>query len=156
MKAVMISIQPQWVEKILKGEKNVEVRKTAPKLETPFKCYIYETQGKTDVPWVDEEGHMIFRGRGMVVGEFVCDCIGTYWFLPGDTEIEECEDVQRACLSSKEILEYADNKELHFWNISNLKVYEKPKVLNDFVLANSQHFCHLQRPPQSWCYVEEL
>ena len=40
MKAVLLSIQPQWCEKIASGEKTVEVRKTAPKLKTPFKCYM--------------------------------------------------------------------------------------------------------------------
>ena len=43
-KAVMISIRPKWCEKICNGEKTIEVRKTRPKLETPFKCYIYCTQ----------------------------------------------------------------------------------------------------------------
>lgn len=43
-KAVMISIRPKWCEKIARGEKTIEVRKTRPKLETPFKCYIYCTQ----------------------------------------------------------------------------------------------------------------
>ncbi len=36
-KAVMISIRPKWCEKIVNGEKTIEVRKTRPKLETPFK-----------------------------------------------------------------------------------------------------------------------
>lgn len=43
MKAVLISIQPKWCEKIASGEKTVEVRKTRPKIETPFKCDIYCT-----------------------------------------------------------------------------------------------------------------
>lgn len=43
-KAVMISIRPKWCEKICSGKKTIEVRKTRPKLETPFKCYIYCTQ----------------------------------------------------------------------------------------------------------------
>lgn len=43
MKAVLISIQPKWCEMIASGKKTVEVRKTKPKLETPFKCYIYCT-----------------------------------------------------------------------------------------------------------------
>lgn len=43
MKAVMLSIQPKWCEKIASGEKTVEVRKTRPKIETPFKCFIYCT-----------------------------------------------------------------------------------------------------------------
>ena len=44
MKSVLISIQPKWCEKIASGEKTVEVRKTRPKLNPPFKVYIYCTQ----------------------------------------------------------------------------------------------------------------
>ena len=44
MKAVLISIQPKWVEKITNGEKTIEVRKTAPKCGVPFKGYIYCTK----------------------------------------------------------------------------------------------------------------
>ena len=40
-KAVMLSIHPKWCEKIASGEKTIEVRKTRPKLETPFTAYIY-------------------------------------------------------------------------------------------------------------------
>lgn len=43
MKSVLISIQPKWCELIAAGKKTVEVRKTRPKLETPFKVYIYCT-----------------------------------------------------------------------------------------------------------------
>ena len=35
-KAVLISIRPEWAEKILFGKKTLEVRKTRPCLETPF------------------------------------------------------------------------------------------------------------------------
>ena len=45
-KAVMLSIRPKWCEKIASGKKTIEVRKTRPKLETPFKCYIYCTLPK--------------------------------------------------------------------------------------------------------------
>lgn len=44
MKDVLISIQPKWVEKIASGEKTIEVRKTRPKIDTPFKVYIYATK----------------------------------------------------------------------------------------------------------------
>ncbi len=44
MKSVLISIQPKWCELIASGKKTVEVRKTKPKLETPFKVYIYCTK----------------------------------------------------------------------------------------------------------------
>lgn len=43
-KAVMLSIRPKWCEKICNGEKSIEVRKTRPKMNTPFKCYIYCTK----------------------------------------------------------------------------------------------------------------
>ena len=43
MKAVLISIKPNWCKLIWSGMKTVEVRKTRPKLETPFKVYIYCT-----------------------------------------------------------------------------------------------------------------
>lgn len=67
-KAVLISIRPEWVEKIMSGEKTLEVRKTRPKLGTPFKCYIYCTLDGLRHPF-----GKVFGGR--VVGEFVCDDI---------------------------------------------------------------------------------
>ena len=44
MKAILLSIQPKWLEKILNGEKTIEIRKSIPK---DFKgwCYLYCTKG---------------------------------------------------------------------------------------------------------------
>lgn len=51
MKAILMSIQPKWCKLIFSGEKTIEVRKTAPKLETPFKVYVYCTKERmTRVP----------------------------------------------------------------------------------------------------------
>ena len=47
MREVMISVQPKWCELIANGKKTIEIRKTKPKLEVPFKVYIYCTQTKT-------------------------------------------------------------------------------------------------------------
>ena len=46
MKSVLISIRPKWCELIASGKKTIEVRKTRPNIETPFKCYIYCTKPK--------------------------------------------------------------------------------------------------------------
>lgn len=46
MRAILISIRPQWVEKILNGEKTIEIRKTKPNIKLPCKVYIYCTKGK--------------------------------------------------------------------------------------------------------------
>ena len=44
MKSVLISIKPKYCELIASGKKTVEIRKTRPKIEPPFKCYIYCTK----------------------------------------------------------------------------------------------------------------
>ena len=81
-KEVLISIQPQWCEKIASGEKTLEIRKTKPKLQTPFKCYIYCTKSKDKIFWqgklyryIDDKSHNLFDKplNGKVIGEFVCD-----------------------------------------------------------------------------------
>ena len=46
MKAILISIQPRWVAKILNGEKTLEIRKTMPKCDLPIDVYIYCTKDK--------------------------------------------------------------------------------------------------------------
>lgn len=46
MKAVMLSLRPQWCEKIFNGEKTIEVRKSRPFLDMPFKVLIYCTKQK--------------------------------------------------------------------------------------------------------------
>ena len=52
-KAVLISIRPKWVEKIANEWKTIEVRKTKPYLDTPFKCYIYCTNTRPFLVWGD-------------------------------------------------------------------------------------------------------
>ena len=46
-RAVLISIQPKWCELIASGRETIVVRKTKPKIPTPFKCYIYCTKPKS-------------------------------------------------------------------------------------------------------------
>ena len=168
MKAVLISIQPKWVEKIASGEKTIEVRKSRPKLETPFKCYIYETQGEyktgTGIFAYGIELKGTKKGRGKVIGEFICDRIAG-----------EGETIRGSvCLTEDELIDYCNGKDLYFWRISQLKIYDKPKELSEFerpcpytdgthCLENKCEYygdwtgvcrCWVERPPQSWCYVE--
>lgn len=98
-KSVLMSIQPKWCELIASGKKTVEVRKTKPKLETPFKCYIYCTKESYKGKYLhtsNQHGKLLFWHNpndttitvqpekydytaytcgGKVVGEFVCDRI---------------------------------------------------------------------------------
>mgnify|MGYP004511910619 CR=1 FL=1 len=144
-RAVLISIRPVWVEKVLSGEKTLEVRKTRPKLEAPFKVYIYCTAG--NLSYEVSNGMMCnISGGKLVVGEFTCDNIATYNYdyCPhpeigmdydcGDSwwEIAD-EDLKSACMTEKEFRYYAfGRKEMYGWHISNLEIYDMPKELPQF------------------------
>lgn len=159
--AVLISIRPEWVEKILAREKTLEVRKNRPNMGTPFKCYIYETQGRTETPWIDEDGHTIFKGRGQVIGEFVCDRIAPIVPATEPYGIYDVDDqfVAQTGLANGALWDYGKGATLYGWHISELKVYDTPKLLSKFDGLRKTKFGYapveIKRPPQSWCYVEE-
>ena len=146
MKSVLISIQPKWVEKIASGKKTIEVRKTRPKLETPFKCYIYETMTKL-ISFHFDWGNLtqwqktIINGRGRVVGEFICNKIDKYLceeyeWGDGDVSLEyriRTVEGEKTCLEYDEVREYGNEKPLYFWHITDLKIYDKPKELSKFI-----------------------
>lgn len=140
MKAVLMSIKPKWVELILNGKKTVEVRKTAPKLETPFKVYVYETKGTSETPIVYEDGYMDFHGRGKVIAEFVCDYkydlfpfgMGSCVELNGELVSNEIF-CNLCCLTEQEICDYIGMRDGVGLHISELKEYDKPKELSKFI-----------------------
>lgn len=201
MKSVLISIRPEWCEKILGGEKTMEVRKSRPNLSVPFKCYIYCTKSADmlwvlDVPSRREYGFSAIcanlenpegasQGNGKVIAEFTCTNID--FIIPDSFVVKE--DAEKAlsgsCLTPRQAKDYAGwpgkqiwcCKDLHGWYISNLKIYDIPKELSEFRKCCGTQNCDkcqfwentgeyagcltsesrkLRRPPQSWCYVEEL
>lgn len=140
MKAVLISIRPKWCGKIVSGEKTIEVRKTRPKLETPFKVYIYCTSGRPDLnipisperlmqDYLDTGSMQSLNcplGNGKVIGEFTCDQIYEiqkrgipenfdYCYLSldewGNDDIEaEIKAISASCVSKKELNAYGASK----------------------------------------------
>lgn len=180
-KAVLISIQPKWCELIASGKKTIEVRKTKPKLKTPFKVYIYCTKDEPlyhsgEKFWCGEEW-----GNGKVIGEFVCDRIID---IPYDEYFAEYyhympqEELKATCLDMGHIDEYLLSENGYGWHISDLVIYDKPRKFSEFykpcVFGEDDVSCFLceksgytpdmhidcfnkvTRPPQSWCYVEEV
>lgn len=200
-KAVLISIRPEWCEKIVSGQKTIEVRKTCPKIATPFKCYIYCTKAEPlmnryvserirefhEYGWIGDhqnvfrDGDALYQANGRVIGEFICDRVisapcGYYGrLLP----------TRLTGITPIEMLNFADEKTIYGWHISNLVIYDKPRELSKFYKkAPCQYWhekavsildhCHydypcenilnfdtckgkkLSRPPQSWCYVEDI
>lgn len=208
MKAVLLSIRPKWCELIASGKKTIEVRKTRPKIETPFKCYIYCTKPKMitkyvfkpeDYPEYMRPEKTVFckvpdasspfcsevNGNGKVIGEFVCDRIDAIDVIDNGImpyiRVDQKADMfvtQETCLGIDELQKYLDNKTGYGWHISDLKIYDKPNELGNFWKADKcpyatesgctyKYHCFragqtqrcgetLTRPPQSWCYVEEL
>ena len=164
MRAVLISIHPEWCEKITSGEKTLEVRKNRPKLETPFKCYIYRTKGT--VNHIANGKWFKMPVGGDVIGEFICDT-----FVVDKTFGHDPLFNGAACMSEVECAAYSCFSPLYGWHISDLKIYDKPKRITQFKgkcrLKNSCLGCPdwnyqmadcngrtITRPPQSWCYVE--
>lgn len=178
MKSVMLSIKPRYCEMIASGQKTIEVRKTRPKIETPFKCYIYCTKE------FYRKGNGYFQEKycGKVIGEFVCDSIDKIHVqsdLMWEHDIAGFSErtlniLNNSCLSYDDMINYLgcslDNynprKEyLYGWHISDLIIYDKPKELSKFANKSSQFifsndgvlvYKGMTRPPQSWCYVEEI
>ena len=176
-KAVMLSVRPKWVGEIANGEKTIEVRKTKPKLDTPFKCYIYCTLPKyphedfiaTDYPRPQ------FYGGGKVIGEFTCDAITRvnicgFW---DDSGKQLDNHLKETCLTSEEFCNYLGENVGYGWHISDLLIYDQPRELSEFQRATDPcDSCHaeytwectgckkfggdIKRPPQSWCYVEAM
>ena len=177
MKAILISIQPKWCGKIccaighdekfnIKRLKTVEVRKTKPKLETPFKVYIYCTQDKNFTFCTDDGEQYTHIGNGKVIGEFVCDWICEWYphhittlFGSKSGYFVLVDDLESSCLTYEELANYGNGKTMDGWHISNLVIYDKPRELREFhkpTLPTGLRYEDdaITRPPQSWCYVE--
>lgn len=204
MKSVLISTRPKWCEKICHEigkeeagkpiyEKRIEVRKTAPK-EVPFKAYIYETK-ESKMRYLNDrfnsflENKSHYTDMGKVIGEFICDKVysiknqGNSFVVANEEQGVTNEIARQSCLDYDDMVGYLGNKDGYGWHISDLKVYDKPKELSEFISPSKAKKCvdycingicsnlgyeelcgairrceykKLTRPPQSWCYVEEL
>lgn len=204
MKAIMISVKPEWCRKILNKDKTLELRTTCPKewkdflsgktnvRPEPTQVYIYCTKIKDKKRYTDEidiplETEM-YMGNGRVIAEFTLDGIAEFYvFENGSVQGWNWFGLKRSCLTYEQIAEYIGlNKKGYAWHIDDLKIYDEPKELNEFehYISNNRcpkkengmncedcksynkehntclalYYLHKQvkRPPQSWCYVEEL
>lgn len=210
MKAVLTSIKPNYVFLIIARamgwkielEKTVEVRKNFPTAsDWDKKVLVYCSRYSRSFNRIPKEYQPLMAPLlGKVIGEFVCDRIyeiGTYWATDEiySAYSDEIDDELReegldifdvTCLTEEEIIEYlGTNRDGYGWHISDLKIYDKPKELSEFLkpcpfpsedcdlmcphaigeyhgdgIGGDCEFVgcdnKITRPPQSWCYVEEL
>lgn len=156
MKAVLMSVHPQWCEKIFSGEKTIEVRRNRPKLEPPFTVYVYCTKAKNiredglyllpndkelylgckekDLGFVCWEGD--FR-NGKVIGSFICDRIDEIEpdleYYSDGYDIDD-DRLAETCLTREQLREYGKGVTLYGWHITEPQLFEKPRDITEFAV----------------------
>lgn len=156
MRHILMSIRPEWVEKILNYDKTSEIRRTCPKEECIVE--IYCTKGKTLYKavefneyfeccsfehWNDDD----IKLNGKVVAVWHLknknkfDIKGLEWYNMKDLILE------KSCLTEKQLKDYVQDKIAYSLHIDELQIYDKPIELSEF---------GIKKAPQSWCYLEDI
>ncbi len=163
-KDILMSIQPQWVEKILKGDKTIEVRKKFPVNYVGW-VYIYCTKDRRFKyaylhTYLTLTGKSITEpvcGNGKVVARFWCDKVDeikvrtnhhSYKDKEFDTysyyadELLMCDILSLGDMRFYELNDYLKGKGGYAIHISKLEIFDEPKEL-------------YKKAPQSWawCYA---
>lgn len=170
MTEIMMSIRPEWCDKIASGEKTVEVRKSEPKehwrVLNGLRVYVYCTKAKERLVEILKDGAELYGDTyhgepvfittpkyisqygfpGYVIGEFECTQIEELTEMFYIDEPYRFPDRGNCCLTMEELKKYGGGKRLYAWHIDNFKRYDNKKVLSDF---------GMKRPPQSWCYLKK-
>lgn len=111
MLAVLMSMKPEWWEKILAGEKTLEIRKTHPqneRLEWPVTVLVYVS------------------GTGAVQGQFLC---------PGEVSYRTMQDLEEmSCVPREDLLKYAKGRRLSGWIVQSPEKFDAPSHLAEFGL----------------------
>lgn len=198
-KSLLMSLSLYWYYLIGEGKKTIEGRKTIPQdpdWNRQIECYM--TKDKKSFARIPKELQEKYRAHmGKVGMRFRCDKADAYKFHSGltmfggelglpigtyDSYLIFEDDYKAMCLSYKEVKNYGRGNMLYGLHISNLKVYDKPNELGEFMRCQCKYlnenptlFCDcyceyfdrrcyekggafipLTRPPQSWMYIEEM
>jgi predicted transcriptional regulator len=179
-KAILLSVRPEWVKKILNGEKTIDIRKSEPKTcwvehknGKPIFCdigyydvYIYCAKSKNRkdslcfVPLPDGNGtwrlnahwsgitnatggyaKQYYPVNGKVCAKFTLSTVkkkslvlNKYDKLEPHWTTQSLID--KAKVSNDELRNYLDlwsgQKDVYFWHIEDLEVFDKPMQLSDF------------------------
>lgn len=149
MRAILIRINKPYTDDIFSGDKSLEWRK---KPLPEGLCYVYETKNK--------------GGSGMVIGEMrIVGSVAVDTNRPLPVGL-----VNAGCVHPTALKEYANNGTVYANLIEDAKRYDRPKPLSAYGTKHKCNlakkcteqgflcagYCKLTRPPQSWCYVEEV
>lgn len=174
MKSILLSIRPEWIEKILNGEKTIEVRKRFPKDYVGW-VYIYCSKAtksnerllgnhKDNYRYHTTNDHIDFYSdymlknivNGKVIGRFYCDNVE-------EISAKNIESFTKdSCLTAKQIEDYLWKNICNGYaiHISKLEIFDEPKELSKFKFwkDKSEYGCwyenKLTKAPQNYCYIE--
>lgn len=105
MKSVLLSLKPEWWERMKTGEKTLEIRRSRPVgVELPVRVIVYAT-----------------KPVGMIVGEFLCGHFIRTDKLGGL--------VRRAMVPLDELCRYARGEEVFAWTVDDVAEYDRPVEL---------------------------
>lgn len=173
-KAIMISIRPKYVAKILNGEKTIEVRKQFP-VDYVGWIYIYCTKGghiwkaskwfAIDKPSYAKCGNL----NGKVVARFWCNKVEDYgngclWRNKNKSYSDYEKILKPSCLTEDELYDYCEDLCFYAIYITKLEIFETPRDISEFkhevhIRDNVRGWYYdiatLKRPPQSWLRIIE-
>ena len=157
MRAILISIKPEWVAKILNGKKTLEIRKTCPEIFKHLKpyegckidVYIYCTKGKNlmgkfgDGLYHEETNDSCWAGgcswnlpkqylNGKVVAKFTLNKVEEMDYYYNTRTLDSSDVLKKSCLSDFEMSSYVGDKPSYAWHINNLEIFDKPKEISEF------------------------
>lgn len=180
---ILASLKPYYYYLIAEEKKTIEVRKSRLK-NLPQDIVFYMSKDEKSFAKIPKEYQEKYRRHFGKVGlKFVCDeviCSQAYFDSQGKKHLTNVfpEDIKKTCLTEYDLWDYIAVKACkanetysgYLWHISDLKIYDKPKELSEFwtvKCTNKRNSCigcevkpncikTITRPPQSWCYIEEL
>lgn len=160
--AMLMPIKPQLLEKVLIGEKTIDVRKIMPKCDLPIDIYLYCC--KSNVPFSilpkNKQYGEGYLASGKVVAKFTLNTIDKYqiyddWHIYGtwfknEMPIESNKEIEmflkQSCFSDEELCEYVGMEDIEFYqygrkpetgyfcalHIDNLEIFNNPMDLSEF------------------------
>ena len=176
---ILASIKPYYYYLIAEEKKKIEVRKMALK-NLPQDIVFYMSKDEKSFAKIPKEFQDKYRKHFGKVGlAIVCNKITRYncdkafdeYFIAG--YIGAYMPLKEMCLTNKDLIEYGKGRPLYGWHIADLKIYDKPKPIMQFYkpcpikikncpvceLYSTYTGCcmnNIDRPPQSYMFVEEL
>ena len=175
MKSVLASLKPYYYYLIGEGIKKIEVRKNTPKASDWNKDVLfYMSKDVKSFAKIPKELQEKYRKHfGKVGMQIVCDEVYEWKYDYCDGVDIDDDLILDTCLDREDINLYAKGKPLYGWHISDLKIYDKPKPIMQFYkpcpiewkncpvcefYSTNTGCCmnNIERPPQSYMYVEEL